>query len=150
MATHAANKAEFDFSKLSVEDKLALAKQLEEQAREQGQKQFDETITFLGEKLKTMGRTKVEAVRGLMELMSDAEKAELRGVMAPAVKRTRAPKGTGPAKQAKPYVKGTTYKYQKDSWVGGSKGRRPPWLRDLIPDTMTFEEQKAKYEELAK
>jgi len=44
-------------------------------------------------------------------------------------KKKRAPRGSV-TKEPKPYVKGTVYKDPSSNatWVGGTKGRMPPWL----------------------
>ena len=58
----------------------------------------------------------------------------------------------GPAsKGPKPYKMGVTYRNPNgsESWTGGTKGRQPPWLRDLVPDTLSLEERVRKFAELA-
>lgn len=67
-----------------------------------------------------------------------------------ATKKARAPRGSV-MKDEKPYVKGVAYTNPKggDVWVGGSKGRQPPWLRDLVPDTLSHEAKVKKFESLA-
>ena len=50
----------------------------------------------------------------------------------------------------KPYQFGMTYHNPagRDSWVGGTKGRQPQWLRALVPDTLSLDERTRKFEEL--
>lgn len=64
--------------------------------------------------------------------------------------RKRAPRGSLP-KEPKPYFMGTVYKNPNgpDKWVGGSKGRQPPWLRDLV-ESLEGEAKARKFAELAK
>ncbi len=50
----------------------------------------------------------------------------------------------------KPYQFGVTYHNPAggDSWVGGTKGRQPQWLRALVPDTLALDERTRKFEDL--
>jgi hypothetical protein len=133
MATHTVTK-DFDFSKLSVEEMLALRDKLDAQAREQAQKQFDDTINFLGDKLKAMGRTKVDAVRALLELMSPEERAEVQAGGAAPVKRARMPRAAGAAPAGKKEradkdkngaspEPGKTYKLGDLTWTRAANGK---------------------------
>lgn len=56
------------------------------------------------------------------------------------VKKTRAKRGTA-VKGPKDYVPGVTYKNPKgdETWVGGSKGKKPKWLTDLLDAGRKFE-----------
>lgn len=51
----------------------------------------------------------------------------------------------------KPYQAGVTYRNPAgpETWVGGTKGRQPPWLRELVPDTLPAAERAQKFAELA-
>lgn len=76
--------------------------------------------------------------------------------LTPAVKRRgRKPGAKVAVKRAggpKPYEKGVKYRDPQDKktiWIGGTKGRRPPWLRAVIPDTISFDKQVAAYKKLA-
>jgi DNA-binding protein H-NS len=57
------------------------------------------------------------------------------------VKKTRAKRGTGLAKSVKSYEVGVTYKNPKGdaTWVGGTKGPQPKWLKDLLAGGKTFQ-----------
>ena len=62
-------------------------------------------------------------------------------------KKTRANKrGTGQAKALKGYEAGVTYKNPKgdETWVGGTKGPQPKWLKDLLAGGKTFQSLAAK------
>ena len=50
----------------------------------------------------------------------------------------------------KPYQFGVIYHNPAggDSWVGGTKGRQPQWLRALVPDTLALDERTRKFEDL--
>lgn len=67
-----------------------------------------------------------------------------------SARKTRAPRGSV-VKEEKAYVKGVTYKNPKsdETWMGGAKGRRPPWLRDLVPDSLSHDEMTKKFASLA-
>ena len=77
-----------------------------------------------------------------------------------AIKRRNASVPVKDSKPAKtkavkdfPWVKGVTYCNPADNnqtWLGGNKGPRPPWLRVLIPKEMPFEEMRLKFLELVK
>jgi DNA-binding protein H-NS len=59
---------------------------------------------------------------------------------------------TGSAvKTEKAYKMGVTYRNPNgsESWTGGTKGRQPPWLRELVPDTLSLEEKLRKFADLA-
>lgn len=58
--------------------------------------------------------------------------------------------GGASSSDPKPYQFGLTYHNPAggDSWVGGSKGRQPQWLRALVPDTLALDERTRKFEEL--
>lgn len=52
-----------------------------------------------------------------------------------------------------PWVKDVTYCNPADNnqtWLGGTKGPKPPWLGALIPQDMPFEEMRIKYLGLVK
>lgn len=142
-------KAEFDFSKMSVEDMLALAAKLEAQAKEQSSKLFDETINFLNDKLKSMGRSKTEAVLALYELMDGDEKRATVSALAPTQRKTRVAKTGGTAKDttAMP-VRGATYKNPAngETWTkaANGKGRTVSWLQALIDKGGKFEDYQVK------
>jgi len=55
------------------------------------------------------------------------------------------------AKGPKPYKVGVVYRNPNgsESWAGGTKGRQPPWLRDLVPETLSHEEKVRKFADLA-
>lgn len=55
-----------------------------------------------------------------------------------------------PGSDPKAYQFGVTYYNPAggDSWVGGTKGRQPQWLRALVPDTLALDERTRKFEEL--
>jgi hypothetical protein len=74
MATREVAPAGLDLSKMSVEEMLALSEKLKKAAEEQSQKLFDDTMNFLNDKLKAMGRTKFDAMMALYELMDAVEK----------------------------------------------------------------------------
>ncbi len=61
-------------------------------------------------------------------------------------KKTRAKRGTGQAKAVKGYEAGVTYKNPKgdETWVGGTKGPQPKWLKDLLAGGKTFQSLAAK------
>lgn len=65
--------------------------------------------------------------------------------------KPRAPRGSV-VKEPKPYVKGVVYKNPagSETWTGGSIGRQPPWLRTLVPVTLSLEEKTKKFAALAK
>lgn len=65
--------------------------------------------------------------------------------------KPRAPRGSV-VKEPKPYVKGVIYKNPagSETWTGGSLGRQPPWLRALVPATLSVEEKAKKFATLAK
>lgn len=50
----------------------------------------------------------------------------------------------------KPYQFGVTYHNPAggDTWVGGTKGRQPQWLRALVPDSLALDERTRKFEDL--
>jgi DNA-binding protein H-NS len=56
------------------------------------------------------------------------------------VKKTRAKRGSV-VKAPKDYVVGVTYKNPKgdETWIGGSKGKKPKWLTDLLDAGRKFE-----------
>lgn len=64
--------------------------------------------------------------------------------------KTRAPRGSV-VKDEKAYVKGVTYKNPSGSetWIGGTKGPRPPWLRDQVPDSLSQDAKVKKFQALA-
>jgi DNA-binding protein H-NS len=53
-----------------------------------------------------------------------------------------AAKGSSGSTSAKGYVKGVTYANPngKETWVGGTKGRQPPWVRDALASGTTFDQ----------
>jgi DNA-binding protein H-NS len=55
------------------------------------------------------------------------------------------------AKGPKPYKVGVVYRNPNgsESWTGGTKGRQPPWLRELVPETLSHEERVRKFADLA-
>jgi DNA-binding protein H-NS len=59
--------------------------------------------------------------------------------------KKRAKRGSK-VKIEKPYKTGVIYKRPKgtETWVGGTKGRQPAWLRELIAGGRTFESLAAK------
>lgn len=61
-------------------------------------------------------------------------------------KKTRAKRGTAQAKAVKGYEAGVTYKNLKgdETWVGGTKGPQPKWLKDLLASGKTFQSLVAK------
>lgn len=133
MTTHIL-RPEFDFSSLSVEDKLALSKQLEEEARRDAKKEFDSTINFLVEKLKKMGRSKTDAVTALVALMDEKERKPYMRFLrhAPSANGNGAPtsRTTGKKKEAdyldwdgeSRAVVGKTYQLPEDSTVKFTRG----------------------------
>jgi DNA-binding protein H-NS len=64
--------------------------------------------------------------------------------------KTRAAKGTV-VKAVRPYVKGAVYKNPNsaETWIGGSTGRQPPWLRELTPESLSLEDRTKKFASLA-
>ena len=64
-------------------------------------------------------------------------------------KASRNADGAG-SSEAKAYQFGVTYfnPAGNDSWVGGSKGRQPQWLRSLVPDTLPLAERTSAFEAL--
>ena len=52
--------------------------------------------------------------------------------------------------EVKAYQFGVTYfnPTGSDSWVGGSKGRQPQWLRSLVPDTLPLAERTSAFDAL--
>ena len=55
-------------------------------------------------------------------------------------KKTRAKRGSV-VRAPKEFIVGTTYKNPKggETWVGGTKGRKPQWLAELLANGATFE-----------
>ena len=100
MTTHTL-RPEFDFSKLSVEDKLALSKQLEVEAHAQAREEFDSTIAFLADQLEKMGRTKADAVSALIALMGEKERKPFVRLLrhAPIAVRSSNPAASNPVKK---------------------------------------------------
>ena len=95
-------------SKMTPEEKIAYAQSLMEEAKADGQKMFDDTINFLAEKLKKMGRSKLDAMGGLYMLMSVEEQKqfvakfkEITGGITGGARKPRAAKGSKPAKEYK-------------------------------------------------
>ena len=64
--------------------------------------------------------------------------------------KARAPRGSV-VKEPKAYLKGVTYKNPNgpETWIGGSLGRQPPWLRQLVPSTLPLEERAKQFSGLA-
>ena len=56
-------------------------------------------------------------------------------------KKRRAKRGSKQAKAPKLYETGVTYKRPRGSetWVGGTKGRQPAWLKELLAAGRSFE-----------
>jgi hypothetical protein len=130
---------------------------LEAQAKEQSTKLFDETITFLNDKLKAMGRTKNDAVTALVELMNEQEKQEFTGRWKPqptisaAVAEKKARKPRDPNAAAKPvraYVDldsegkrpevGKTYVLNGTAWLKGAKGASKKDFVDAVKHGATW------------
>jgi DNA-binding protein H-NS len=61
-------------------------------------------------------------------------------------KKKRAKRGSRKPKAPKLYKTGVTYKKPRgdESWVGGTKGRQPAWLKELIAAGRTYESLAAK------
>jgi DNA-binding protein H-NS len=61
--------------------------------------------------------------------------------MLTGTKLRRAKRGSKKAKAPKLYETGVTYKRPRGSetWVGGTKGRQPSWLKELIESGRTYE-----------
>ncbi len=71
---------------------------------------------------------------------------------AAAAKKTRVARGSK-AVTADPWIKDVVYKDPKGigkDWRGGQRGSKPAWLIALVPDTLSPQEQAAKYASLAK
>ncbi|MBK6787004.1 MAG: H-NS histone family protein [Betaproteobacteria bacterium] len=69
-----------------------------------------------------------------------------------AAKKTRAARGSK-AVAADAWVKDVVYADPKGAgkdWRGGQRGSKPAWLVALVPDTLSLQEQTAKYASLAK
>lgn len=127
--------ADIDLSKMSVEDMIEMSHKLADEAKKKGQKMFDETMTFLAEKLKAMGRTKEEAMGALYTLMNAEEKADFTSRFKQYVgvssgpRAPRAARGTKPAKEykdkdstgARPEA-GKTYVLNGQSWTKAANG----------------------------
>jgi hypothetical protein len=109
VATHTP-KQEIDFSKMSVEDMLALSKKLTEEAEKQSVKLFDDTMTLLNDKLKAMGKTKLDAMEGLYELMNAEEKSNFTSKFKSYFGVTSAPKGPRKPRAANGSAAPKTYK----------------------------------------
>jgi DNA-binding protein H-NS len=54
--------------------------------------------------------------------------------------KKRAKRSSKPAVE-KPYKTGVAYKKPRgtETWIGGTRGRQPPWLRELIASGRTYE-----------
>lgn len=67
------------------------------------------------------------------------------------VARARAPRGTAPARGKKAYVAGTVYGNPggPETWVGGTKGQLPKWLKPLVAG-LEGDALAAKFAQLAK
>jgi DNA-binding protein H-NS len=61
-------------------------------------------------------------------------------------KKKRAKRGTRKPKEPKLYKTGVTYKKPRsdETWVGGTKGRQPAWLKELIAAGRSYESLAAK------
>ena len=90
-----------DTSNMSVEEMLKLSKELADKAHEASQKLFDDTINFLDDKLKAMGRTKVQAAMALHRLMSEQEQKDHAAFF-----RATSSKKSGTASTSKPKREG--------------------------------------------
>ena len=68
----------------------------------------------------------------------------------PASRRPKTPSKLATA-GAKPYRVGVTYKNPEslEAWIGGTRGRQPPWLRHIMGALISDEAKAAKYELLA-
>jgi DNA-binding protein H-NS len=57
-----------------------------------------------------------------------------------------AAKASGGSTSVKGYAKGVVYANPNgaETWVGGTKGRQPPWLREVLAGGKTFEELAVK------
>lgn len=93
-----------------------------------------------------------------------AQKAQLNGLTVAEViaefqhylpKKTPKPNrsaGAADAGDVRAYLFGVTYYNPQggDSWIGGTKGRQPQWLRALAPETLPLAERALKFEELSR
>ena len=92
-----------------------------------------------------LAATRIAELKGLVDAFkkqlaeSDFELSEAVGLL--GLKKTRAKRGSSQAKPPKGYEVGVTYKDPKGdaTWVGGTKGPQPKWLKDLIATGKSFQ-----------
>lgn len=126
-----------DFKKMSVEQRIQFAKDLEKAALADGEKLFVETIEFLQDKLKKMGRTPVEAAVALYSLMDLPERNALKEKIEPGFGRiqvTPKKEGKKEGKKAKYLpLPGQTLLYQDKT------GAKPKFETEYkLPDGTTY------------
>lgn len=105
-----------------------------------------------GEELKVLvdGWAKKAAANGFgaIEVIDEFKKY----LPAAAAKKTRAKRGSKVV-VVDAWTKDVVYKDPKGmgkDWRGGQRGSKPSWLIALVPDTLSLQEQTAKYAALAK
>jgi DNA-binding protein H-NS len=89
----------------------------------------------------TLKNVVAEFKKSLKDNRLDVEDAlALLGSAKAGPKKKRAKRGSKIVIE-KPYTKGVTYKKPRGSetWVGGTRGRQPPWLRELIASGRTYQ-----------
>lgn len=129
--------AQVDISKLSYMELKALAEEAQAKAEAKREEEIKILADAYAKKAAAAGFTPEEALEAFMPYLPQ--------------KKARAKKGSA-VKVEKAYQKGVTYKNPKtdEQWEGGSKGRRPPWLRELISDDMAHADAVAAYAKIAK
>lgn len=130
-----------DLSKLSFIELKELAAEADALVRAKRIEELKVLVDGWAKKAQVNGFTVAEVIEELKKHLPTA-----------AAKTTRAARGSKVA-AADPWIKDVVYcdpaGVGKD-WRGGQRGSKPGWLTALVTDTMSLQEQTAKYASLAK
>lgn len=133
----------FDLSKLSSAELIQVAEDAQRNLASKRAKELSQWADQYAAQAQGSGFTVMQAIEALYRYLPESVTGRSRAVSTVRVKRERQ------EPPAKPYEIGVTYTHEGASWVGGSKGRRPPWLKALIPDDLAHEEAQQRYKKLA-
>jgi DNA-binding protein H-NS len=126
-----------DISKLSYSELKKLMDDAQQAIDDKKEEELKVLADGYAKKLQAAGFEIVEGIEALSPYLPAA--------------RTRAPRGSAPARGAKAYVVGTVYGNPTgpETWTGGTKGQLPKWLKQLV-DGLDDTAKAAAFAKLAK
>lgn len=130
-----------DLSKLSFAELQELAAEAQALVKDKRIEELKVLVDGWAKKAQANGFSVTEVIYELQKHLPAA-----------AAKKTRAAKGSK-VTAVDAWTKDVVYSDPKGigkDWRGGQRGSKPGWLLALVPDTMSLQEQTAKYASLAK